>query len=172
LAGCAIVGGPRVDPVAQVPWGAAVPASPQGNVVFGTQLWCSRSGDPVTVDGLRWQAIEGLRVVDFAVVSQDATAERMGMLHGSLPELVPGGHDGRTVSSACSDISDDGIGATASYVVLELELTDPSNAGAAQGLSLTGGELASGVEPLTVIVCPAEAASCDEADAPAGFADS
>lgn len=110
-------------------------------------------------------------MVDFAVVSQDATAERMGMLYGSLPDLVPGSYQERTVSSACSDIRDDGIGATASYVVLELELTDPSSAGAAQGLSLTG-DLASGVEPLTVIVCPAEAASCDEADAPAGFAGS
>lgn len=172
LAGCAIVGGPRVDPIVTNEWGAAIPTPPKGNIVLGSQPWCSRSGDPVTVEGLEWEALEGLRVVDFAVVSQDAAAERMGMLYGSLPDLVPGSYQERTVSSACSDISDDGIGATASYVVLELELTDPSSAGAAQGLSLVGGDLASGVEPLTVIVCPAEAPSCDEGDAPAGFAGS
>ena len=169
LAGCGTIGGPHVDPIAKGGWGAAIPAAQEGNIVLSSQPWCSRSGDPVTVDGVRWEALEGLRVVDFAVVSQDAASERMGMLYGSLPELLPGSFEERTISSACSDVTDGGLGATASFVVLELELTDPWTVGAARGLSLTG-DLASGVERLTVVVCPIDAASCDESDAPSGFA--
>ena len=91
------------------------------------------------------------------------------MLYGSRPDLVPGSYQEHAVSSACCDVTDDGLGARANYVVLELELTHPSTAGAARGLSLTG-DLASGVDPLTVIVCPTHAASCHEGDAPPGFA--
>lgn len=168
LAGCGTLGGARVDPVGEVPWGAAMQAASEGNIVLGSQPWCSRSGDPVTVDGVEWEALDGLRVVDFAVVSQDATAERTGMLYGSLPQVVPDSRDARTISSACSDVTGDGLGSTASYVVLEVELTDPSTVGAARGLRLSG-DLTSGVEPLTVIVCPADAPSCDKNDAPAGI---
>lgn len=61
LAGCGTLGGARVDPVGEVPGGAAMQAATEGNIVLGSQPWCSRSGDPVTVDGLEWEALDGLR---------------------------------------------------------------------------------------------------------------
>lgn len=163
LAGC---GAPSdLQPVTTNPWGGNI-VSPGEGLLVGSQLWCSVTGEPVEVFSVGWDDVVGIEVVDFSVVTQPAAEVRVGVIHASADDVTVDRAQ-RTVRSPCADFAggEDASPDQVSYLVMEVQLTDPTAAGAAHGLVVRseGGEA---VEPMSLVICPEHTAECTSESGP------
>lgn len=166
LSGCVPGQNSAVKPVITAPWGVSSSASDEG-LLFGSQLWCSVTGEPVEVSRLSWEHANGLEVSDFRVVTQPASEDRIGLVTGTLSETLDAETTDGPVRSTCDDFVDveHADPEEITYMVLELRLSDPEKAGAATGLTVhyEGG---TAVEPVSVVICPKGVDPCTAESGP------
>ncbi|WP_122263930.1 hypothetical protein [Ornithinimicrobium cerasi] len=133
------------------------------SALLGSQLWCSDVGKPVEVQSIAWRQSKGVDIVDYAVVNQEAHADRLGFAPGKLAHELPDYVGSRGIRASCQDLNADGEPgpeSRVSYLVLQLRLSDPEAAGAAEGLIV---KTAAGEdqEPVSVLLCPAGQDPCE-----------
>lgn len=143
-------------------WGVSAVMT-EASALLGSQLWCSEVGDPVTIESVVWEESEGVEIVDFSVVTQTASADRVGFVSGELAQELPRSVGARDVEAQCENLDTQGAPTDdfrVSYIVVQLRLSDPQVAGSAQGLIVAS---AAGFdrEPVSVVLCPAVQESCE-----------
>lgn len=161
LAGCGASGITAL--AADGGWGGSVSLRDGDSVQIGTALWCVDGDEPAEVSGVEFEELQGIEIVDFAVVTQPIIEDRLGSAEGPLGTDLPGRAD-RQIHGQCADFDEDGNApddTEISYVVLELRLTEGQSVGTAKGLRVQS-DAGSAVDLMKLVLCDEDAvAECD-----------